>query len=220
MRPPKPWIITMMAAIAITMVVAATASAAEPLNSTGSSAKATFGDGLETITSTESKSTGSANAAKSGTFAALFVGVKDVLGTACTGLATGESEGSISISGTFHVVAYKKGTELLTGATFLLKLVHFSCGSSLLVVVRGCVAGAITTPPNTLSKTLTTVLTAKSGDNEIIAVLNEANTAEENCELQASQNEGAFKLASAEIVGTSLGFKKGKTAEEVLVMPL
>jgi hypothetical protein len=112
------------------------------------------------------------------------------------------------------------GTKDQVGSTFLLKIVHFSCGSSVLVIVDGCVAGGITTPVNTLSKTLTVGLTSKSGDNEIIKVFNQENTAEENCELRSSQNEAEFKLSTEEVTGVSLGFKKGSTAEEVLVMPL
>jgi hypothetical protein len=223
--------LALMAAFAFTAIAAATASAAatlpnvlpagsasEPVNFTGSSAKTTFGDGIEKVTSEASTSTASGNAAKSGTFNVLFKESKDILGTTCTGLNSGETSGDISVSGTFHVVDY--GTKDEVGNTFLLKTVHFSCGSSILVIVQGCVAGAITTPVNTLSKTLTVQLTAKSGDNEIIKVFNTENTAEENCELKASQNEAEFKLSSQEQKQVSLGFKKGSTAEEILVMPL
>jgi hypothetical protein len=88
------------------------------------------------------------------------------------------------------------------------------------MIVEGCVAGGITTPINALSKTLTVTLTAISGDNEIITVLNQENTAEENCELKGSTNEGEFKLSYYEATGVSLGFKKLSTQEEILVMPL
>jgi hypothetical protein len=222
-----------MALLALTAITAATASAAatapnvlpeasasEPVTFTGSSGKTKFGNGIEVISSEKSVSLSTQNSLKLGTFDLLFESVKDVLGTTCTGLNTGEKEGSILVLGTFHVVDYKVGTELKVGITFLLKPAHFSCGSSILIIVHGCVAGGINTPVNTLSKTLSFGLTAKSGDNEIIKVLNAENTAEENCELTASQNEGEFKLSSQEQTQTNLGFKKGSTAEEILVMPL
>jgi hypothetical protein len=222
-----------MALLSLAAITAATASAAAtapnvlpeaselaPITFTGTSGATKFGDGIEEIKSTESKSLSTQNSLKLGTFDVLYIGSKDVLGEACTGLNTGEEKGSILVLGTFHVVDYKVGTELKVGVTFLIKPVHFSCGSAILVIVHGCVAAGINTPSNTLSKTLVFGLTSKSGDNEIIKVLNAENTAEENCELTASQNEGEFKLSSQNQTQTNLGFKKGSTAEEILVMPL
>jgi hypothetical protein len=224
---------TFVVTLALVMMAAATATAAslpsilptasggEPVTFTGSSGKSTFGDGLEKVTSEKSTSTGSGNATKAGTFNIIFKESKDVLGTACTGLTSGETSGNIEATGTFHVLDYNSGSKKeLVADAFSLATVHFSCGSSILVIIHGSVVGAVTTPVNTLGKTLTVQFSAKSGDNEIIKVLNEENSAEENCELTASQNEGEFKLGDLEATETLLGFKKGATAVEILVMPL
>jgi hypothetical protein len=221
-----------MALLSLAAITAATASAAatapnvlpeasaeEPITFTGSSGKTKFGNGVLSIKSEKSVSLSTQNSLKLGTFDVLYEETKDTLGSTCTGLNTGETAGSILVLGTFHIVDYKVGTELKVGVTFLIKPVHFSCGATLLIV-HGCVAAGINTPVNTLSKTLVFGLTQKSGDNEIIKVLNAENEKEESCELTASEGGGAFKLSSQEQEQVNLGFKKGSTAEEILVMPL
>jgi hypothetical protein len=222
----------LMAVFSLAAITAATASAAAtlpnvlpegtslaPITSTGTSGPTKFGSGALEIKSKKSTSKQLIALPKLGTFDVLFEGSTDAAGTLCIGLGDTE-EGSILALGTFHYFDYNRGGELLVAVGFLLLPVHFSCGSAILVIVQGCVAGAITTPVNTLSKTLEVFLTAKSGDNEIITVLNAENEKAFACQLLASVNEGAFELSSQSQTQVLLGFKKGSTAEEILVMPL
>jgi hypothetical protein len=228
----------LIAVLALTAFTATTASAekqpnilpigsqAAPLTATGSSGTSTFGNGLLKLTSPKSTGSGAGFAEKLGTFDVLFEGVKDALGRSCTGLFNSSTkegdltEGSILATGTAHLRDYKLGAELRVAGISLLREVHFSCGT-LLVVVRGCLAGDIT-PKEGLTKTLTATAKKEAGknDNTIIKVLNEENTAEENCELTSSTDESTFELSSLESTGEASGFKKSGAATEVLVMPL
>jgi hypothetical protein len=159
----------------------------------------------------------SSTSTKKGTFNISFENTKTPLGNACTGLSDAES-GLVLMSGTYHIRDYKNGAkELKTAILYLLKTVHFSCITNL-VVIRGCVAGALA-PENMLTKTLTATLSTGNGDNNIIKVLNEGNTAEEDCELTASENGGAFSLTALETTQELAEFKI-TGALEALVMRL
>jgi hypothetical protein len=194
-----------------------TGNGATPLTYNTKSGTSTFGNGLVKLTSTKSEGSGAGNAEKLGTFDILFLGFKDALGRTCTGLAD-KVEGSVLVTGTFHIRDYKLGAELRVAQIWLLREVHFSCGA-LLVVWRGCMAGDLT-PKEGLTKALTVTQKKEGADNTIIKVLNEENTAEENCELTSSTDEKAFELSSLETTQELSGFKKGGAATEVLVMPL
>jgi hypothetical protein len=221
--------IAIIAMLSLTAITAATASAekqpnilptgngATPLTFTSKSGTSLFGNGLLKLTSPKSEGSGAGNAEKLGTFDILFLGVKDALGRTCTGLSD-KVEGSVLATGTFHIRDYKLGAELRVAQIALLREVHFTCGT-LLVVVRGCVAGDLT-PKEGLTKILTVTLKKEANDNTIIKVLNEENTAEENCELTSSTDEKPFELSSEETTQELEGFKKGGAATEVLVMPL
>jgi hypothetical protein len=222
--------------LVLTLALATTASAekqpnilptgtgAAPLTFNSSSGTSIFGNGLIKLTSPKSTGSGAGNAEKLGTFDLLFEGFKDALGRTCTGLFNSETkegdltEGSVLVKGTFHIRDYKLGAELRVAQIWLLKEAHSSCGT-LLVVLRGCVAGDLT-PKEGLSKTLTVTLKKEGADNTIIKVLNEANTAEENCELTSSTDEKAFELSTFETTQALAEFKKAGAATEVLVMPL
>jgi hypothetical protein len=236
MKPVKLLSTAIIAVLALIALTATTASAEKqpnilptgtqvaPLTATGKSGTSTFGNGLLKLTSSKSTGSGAGFAEKLGTFDVLFEGVKDALGRTCTGLFNSSTkegdltEGSILATGTAHLRDYKLGTELRVAGISLMREVHFSCGT-LLVVVRGCLAGDIT-PKEGLTKTLTATAKKEGADNTIIKVLNEANTAEENCELASSTDEKAFELSSIESTGEASGFKKAGAATEVLVMPL
>jgi hypothetical protein len=221
-----------VAVLALACTLSATASAemapnvlplgteTNPLTGTSSSAVSTFGNGLLKVESKKSEGTFSGTSEKLGTFDALFLESKDTLGRTCTGL-NDTTAGSILALGTFHIRDYKNAAnELKTAIIFLLSPeVHFECGT-LLVVVKGCVAGALT-PESTLSTSLTATL-AKNGslnDNIIVKVENEALTGEENCELLSKTDEGAFELSAEVTTQTLTGFKQGGSAVTVLVMP-
>jgi hypothetical protein len=218
-----------LAMLALAVAIPATASAekqpnilpqgtgASPLTATSKSGESKFGNGLLAATSTKSTGSLSDNAEKLGTYDLLFEGFRDALGRTCTGLEDKES-GSVLFLGTFHVRDAKVGTELDVVLINLFKPVHFTCGTTL-IVEFGCVVIRLT-PAGTLAKSLTDTLTKEGSDDTIIKVLNEENTAEENCELLAAENEKSASLTSFASTLTIEGFKKGGVAVEVLVMPL
>lgn len=229
--------LALMAILALTGIISATSAtaeelpnilpagtAAEPVLATSSSGVSTFGNGILKLTSQKSKGTLDSTSTKLGTFKVAFEETEDEIARTCTGV--GDAAGVVLVEGTFHIRDFKEKGTLLTAAIFLLNEVHFTCEnavSKVLLLVRGCVAGALT-PENTLTNTLTVTLAKNGGlnDNLIITVLNEANTAEEPCQLLSSENEGAFVLSNEKTTQTLTGFKKDPagTAVEVLVMRL
>jgi hypothetical protein len=198
------------------------ATGALPVTSKSSSGKSTFGNGLLELTSSTSKGTQTGNTLKSGSFKIELEGTKSIIGSVCTGLSDTGKAGLVLVAGTFHIRDYKEGASLKTAEILLLEPVHFECEGGILLVILGCVAGALT-PENVLTKTLTARL-AKNGsknDNVIITVLKETNEGEEACQLLASENSGAFKLSNMVTTQTLTGFaQNGVTNIEVLVMPL
>jgi hypothetical protein len=224
--------LAVMAVFALTGLMAASASAEQlpnvlPTAGTGaakevkantSSKTAEFGNGLLKITSPKSSGTQTGNATKLGFYKTTFVEAKDTLGRKCT---TGtETAGTIISEGTFHTRDYKKGAELATASVLLVKEQTFKCGE-LEIKVKGCVAGQLT-PENTLTKTLTLHLEheGSKNDEKIITVLNEANTANELCELLSSSDGKAFELSSQQQEVAITEFKQNGAAVEELVMKL
>jgi hypothetical protein len=216
-----------LAMLTLTSTLATTAQAAATLpsilpegtSSTNESGKTNVGSGLLSLTSAKSKGTQTETTKKLGTFDVLFENLGNILGEKCTGLGDKEA-GSVLVLGTFHVRDWKKGTgkgELIPVIALLLKEVHLSCGT-LLIILHGCVAGSLSSI-ETLTKTLTVTLNVKEKDNEIIKILNDERTAEENCELRTSTNDKEFELAALEQRSTWSKFMKGKEEVTVLVMP-
>jgi hypothetical protein len=226
--------LALMAMFSLTSILSTVASAEElpnilpaerPLTSKSSSGVSEFGNGLQTLKSPSSVGLLTLQTTRLGTFDILFEKVETVVGAApCTGLITGEKEGSVLALGTFHIVDFdefdKSGKlTLLTGVTTLLIPVHFECTGIALFVVQGCVVGALT-PENTLAKTLTLTLArnSKLNDNLIITILNDKNLGEA-CQLLSSQAGGAFKLSTEVTTQTLKEFKNAAGTEiEVLVM--
>lgn len=192
------------------------ASAGSPITSVASSGKSEFGNGLTKITSTASKGTSSGESENTGSFKTTFEGSTSLLGT-CTG--AGDTSGDVLVSGTFDIRDAKEGSTLIVVSLFLLNKVVLTCGSTE-IGVEGCVAGKIT-PVSELTE-LETVTLAKTGsDNNIITVLNEANTAEEACQLLAKVGSaGKTELSAQETTQTLKEFKQNSAAVEILVMGL
>lgn len=195
------------------------ASATEAVTANTTSEISELGNGLLKVKSQKSKGAYHGTSTKLGTFTTEFETVSDTLGRTCTGLAN--ESGKVTVEGTFHIRAFTENGALLTALIQLLKEVHFSCGT-LLVEMRGCMAGALT-PKNQLTKALTLTFTKNGSlsDNLIITVLNEANTAGEACQLLAKFDNWGFELAAHEQVTTLKEFRKnGGAIMEVLVMRL
>jgi hypothetical protein len=220
-----------MAVVAFTSIAAAVASAAtipnvlplgtaeKPVTATTAAGSSTFGNGLLELVSPSGTGSQSGNSAKLGSFTTTFKTVESKLvGTKCTGLSNTAGSDEITVNGTFHIRDYKSGTELKTASILLLAPVHFEC-ASILVIVSGCVAGALT-PENKLTKTLTLTLAKTGKDNNIVTVLNEENTANELCQLLSKTGSEATVLSAQTGTITINGFKQGTESPEVLVMPL
>jgi hypothetical protein len=195
------------------------ATGASPIRATSSSGLSAFGNGILSIESAKSTSTVELNSLKLGFFDLQLEESKNALtGGKCTGLLDITS-GVVLALGTFHIRDYKEGTNLRTAAVFLIRPVHFSCPGAL-IVIEGCVAGKLT-PESTLTKTLIVTMAKTGGDNDIITVLNEANTAEEACQFLASENGSAFRLGAFTSTPAVGSFEKGtERGIALLVMPL
>jgi hypothetical protein len=215
-----------VAVLAVSAIAAASAFAAfpnvlpagtagAPLKATTSSGTSTFGSGFTTLTSEKSEGTAELTSEKSGPFDQLFLVVHDLLGRKCTGLED-TVEGSVLAKGEAHY-RFSPGNVTPVLVSFLLKEVHFSCGTTL-VVVKGCVLGVVSEPYNTPVKSSTVTLTKSGTDNTTVKVENEAGTGSENCELLAAENEKAFSLSAQETTQTLTGFTKSGTAVEPTVM--
>jgi len=218
-----------MTMLALTSIGAATAAAESlpnilplgekehPLESQSKSGKSTFGSGLEEIVSEKSKDNESGTSEKLGTFHVTFEEVKSVALGQCQGV--GDVAGIVLVLGQFHVRDAKENGNLIVVILFLLENVLFTCGAGKVpITVEGCVAGQVT--PTTLTNTLTVTLALNGKDNLIVTVLNEANTAEEACQLLASVNGGATVLSSQKQTATLENFTKEAKAVQVLVMEL
>jgi hypothetical protein len=236
MRHVESSLLALLATLALTGIITATASgealpnilpnasAAEVLkHKGGGSSESKFGNGIVELSSPRSEGEGEGNTPKSGLFVNHLDEVESALsGTKCTGLHD-TAEGTITVLGTYHIRDYKAGSSLRTAAILILLPIHFTCGTTLpvLIVGSGCVAGKVT-PESALTKTLTVTFDAGSNgkDNEIITVLNEANTAEEACQLLSKEGAGSTKLSFYTSVLNLGGFEQNSKAVEVLVMPL
>jgi hypothetical protein len=224
----------LMAMFALTGLIAAAASAQPTLpsilplsgpknilESTSTTGASRFGNGVLSLHGTKGKGSNSANGTKLGSFKELYESVTGPLGEQCTG--SGNPAGTVETTGTFHVRDYKNSAkELKTALIFLTNIVKIECKESKTKIeVKGCVAAALT-PEGQLTKSLLVGLSARGTENveTIKTVLNEANTAEELCELLSKTNEGACEQSSQTQTTELSEFKSAGTATEVLVMPL
>jgi hypothetical protein len=161
--------------------------------------------------------------------------------------STGETSGTLSTLGTFHIHFTGTKQALLGACTgtgessgvvlslgeyhvrwyphlgivviiFLVNPTHFSCGTTE-VSVEGCVAGSIT-PEGKETTLLEEVLATASGNNTIITVLNNEHTGEEACQLLAKVGAGATELSAEQTTQLVSKFEKEGKAVEVEVMPL
>jgi hypothetical protein len=112
----------------------------------------------------------------------------------CTGLANSANSSEVTIKATAHLKKHKTGVAVV----LLLLPVHFECQpANILFEVKGCIAGLITPINKKIKTTEHATLTFKQtgGLQEILKVLNDAETAEEECKMEAKEGTGAFKPA-------------------------
>jgi hypothetical protein len=198
------------------------ATPASNITAVSKSGVSTFGHaGILELESTSSAGTLTGNSLKLGSFQIAFKETTNIAtGLPCTGLSSLDGTGVVLVQGTYHIRDFKENSTLLVAATFLLLPVHFTCAGKLFIVL-GCVAGAVT-PESVLTKFLVINL-AKNGtlsDNLIITVLNEANTAEEACQLSFGEGTNTEKLGFEVTKQEISKFEQGGKEITVLVMPL
>jgi hypothetical protein len=193
------------------------ATAGSPVTAVSESKESVFGSpGITAVTSASSLGETSQTSLKLGTFHTSFLAFKNALLGTCTG--TGDASGVVLVLGEFHFRDNSLSSPL-TVVVFLLKpSVQFVCGTTA-VTLTGCMAGGVT-PTNTLTKALEEVLATANGDNDVVTVLNEENTAQEACQLLSKVGAGATELAALQSTQLVSGFKHNGAAVEVLVMPL
>jgi hypothetical protein len=158
----------------------------------------------------------SAESLKLGKFHVHFSGIKNALLGTCTG--TGEEAGVVLVLGTYHFRWYTLSPPHLTGLIFLIEQVQFACGSTQLTVA-GCVGGLIS-PEAERTSLLEAALATANGDNTVITVLDEENTAQEACQLLAKIAAGVTELAAFQTTQLGSEFKQNGKAVEIEVMPV
>jgi hypothetical protein len=196
-------------------------TAASPVGFITTSGTSIYGSGVLTFSSTASAGEENMTSGKLGAFKQVLQGTTNSLSEKCTGLSD-TTAGNITVVGTFHIRDAKETVgsvvTLVVAVAFLLSPVHFSCGTTLWLLT-GCIAGLLQRPAGKAKELAISIV--KSGtDNKIIKILNEANTAEENCEMKVAINEGSLELTAEEIIESLTKFSKGGLATELEVMPL
>jgi len=135
---------------------------------------------------------------------------------ACTGLVD-KTSGSILVKGFFDLRRPAGSPGSGARIAYLPTETHFNCGSSVLILVKGCAVGTIT-PLNSKTKTGESVIKQKEGKDEETTIENEAETGTEACALKAQENGGTVVNAGEETHETLETFTQGGTAVEVETM--
>jgi hypothetical protein len=160
--------------------------------------------GEAAVTCEDVSSTGGFQTSLLGTFDWLFLGclVDEVELLLCTGL-NDTQKSSVLVLGTFHL-RYLGNPKTTAVIAYLQIPVHFSCVGSLatiLIEVRGCVAGTIGPTnqsiklPSFYQSTFKRVKTA----NAITVIENEAGTGTERCALESHEGTGAYAAFALEM---------------------
>lgn len=204
MKSLKTLVLAGLTVLVVSAVASATASAAKPeflgtlpTNFTtaglGVATLSIPGSGQPNIECTASKGSGQVANAKSGTWKELFEGCHPAgLPTVkCTGLLTGETGGDIKAEGTF-TIGFELGTLNPVAVLTVSPEVHFECLTTL-VNVKGCFEGKVS-PANTATKNYLIEGTATQLED-----YTSDTGASVACELLASANSAAFKLAVEQV---------------------
>jgi len=235
--------VALMTVFAVSAIVAATASAAEPTKilpepSTVKPLKVTSKSGagsLITVSGEEvkcktDKGTSEFTTPNLGTFHALFEGCTGPSGTTCTG-ESGDAKGTILLLGEVHYLLAllmegtkeKETTKLVPALAFLFKQFHFTCSISIikvLVLVRGC-AAAFAEPTEVLTKKTKDVFTEWSqGESQILLILPPEATKEVNCltETHVGEGEEKFELSAQKGTAENEKFEQGGKEIEIELM--
>jgi hypothetical protein len=176
-----------------------------PVPFTGTSGTATLTFGGDSFNCGSDTSRGEWTNESSGTVLALLKRCTVTFGFTCTGL--GDEAETIKLEGTFHYWLYRKSETLLAAIVFLPKETHYECTSeadSLLVVVKGCVAGSVL-PLEKLVTAVTIRLAGENGKQEIRKVLPQEGESESECVLVTSLDGGAFEESEEVMLEQVLG---------------
>jgi hypothetical protein len=208
--------VSLVAALSTLALTAPAASAALPnllpttVGFSSESGASEFGTGIIAIKSAKSKGAGKGSGEKTASFSVVLEGWKDNLGRTCKGLGD-TIAGNVTATGTADV-RYKNAKKEAVVLAELLEPVHIECGT-LLMIVKGCLAGEMEKPYNKLVTAVVVKYEVEKADNKIVKIENGANTAEEPCELRVSFNESeGGELASESRTEKLQSFTGGKGA--------
>jgi len=228
--------VTLLAVIALTVMAAASALAAEPTKMLPEPTEAKpltgtdkSGEGvLVTTGGNEVKckkdvSSFSATTPNKGTFHVTFESCKakvPIIGSApCTGV--GDEKEKILLLGTVEYWLALLSSKLVAALVFLIEEFHFTCealGQKQLILVKGC-AAALAEPTEKLTKTTKDVFKEESkGVSDIREVLPVEAKEEIKCVTLTSVNGGAFEESGQTGTDENEKFEQGSKAVEVLLM--
>jgi hypothetical protein len=163
------------------------------------------------------KATAKATSERLGTFRIEFKECEEPsLKVKCADLNHVDAEGIIVIEGEFHLRMGLSGQPLGIVA-LLFTPVHLLC-SIVLFIWSGCVAGEIEAGAlNTLVTEVGVLLKQTGGENTILSIDNDAQTAMENCDLSSKQGTGTAETAGLEIHEVLKNFTQGGNSVTTLI---
>ena len=170
------------------------------------------------ITCTSSKGTGVVTSERLGTFKVEFEGCEEPkLKVKCAGLSQPSDNGIIQMEGEFHLRMGLSGQPLGLIAFLIKPDTHLLC-SILLFVLLGCMVGEIDSELEKLISEVLILLKQSGGENTILSIDNDAETAMENCDLLSKQGTGTEETSALETHWTLTGFEDVQTHTSVTVL--
>ena len=222
--------LALVAVFALSAAVTAVASAevsflpegsvAEPVKFKATSGLSTLEElNKQAVICNSDKGTGEVTSKTLGHFVVEFAECHATIGgtaVPCADLSQKEDAvGIINVEGEFHLRMGLTGQPLGIVAFLVNPDVHFLCSIALFVVL-GCAAGEIT-PLESLVNTVKVELFQKAGENEILSIDNEAETAMEECTLLVKKGTGTEETAGEETHEELTNFKKNGVAVTALI---
>lgn len=196
-------------------------SAAEPVKFEAKSGKGKLqilSPSVEPITCEKDKGTGEVTSQRLGHFVVEFEECSTNVGgipVKCSDLAHEDAQGIIKVEGEFHLRMGLTGQPLGIVAFLVSPDVHFLCSVTLWVVL-GCAAGSIT-PLEELTNKVEVLLKQTAGENEILSIDNDAETAMEECTLLTKKGTGTEETSGEETHEELTNFKKNGVAVTALI---
>ena len=172
----------------------------------------------KTIACTSSSGTGEVSSERLGTFKVEFAGCEEpTLKVKCADLSQTSDNGRIKMEGEFHLRMGLSGQPLGLIAFLINPDVHLLC-SILLFVLLGCMVGEIDSELEKLISEVLILIKQAAGENTILSIDNDAETAMESCDLLGKQGTGTEETSALELHWTLTNFKDVQTGASVTVL--